>query len=60
VPLATQHAAIAQSATISEFGEAAALAAGGRLVRDEFAPSWWTLADAEGNGADIGTTIGRH
>lgn len=25
------------------------LAAGGRLVTDEFAPSWWVLADAEGN-----------
>jgi 4a-hydroxytetrahydrobiopterin dehydratase len=38
---------------------AAALAAGGRMVRDEFAPSWWTLADASGNEADIATTMGR-
>jgi 4a-hydroxytetrahydrobiopterin dehydratase len=38
---------------------AAALAAGGRMVRDEFAPSWWTLADASGNEADIATTKGR-
>jgi 4a-hydroxytetrahydrobiopterin dehydratase len=38
---------------------AAALAAGGRLVRDEFAPSWWTLADPAGNEADIATTTGR-
>jgi 4a-hydroxytetrahydrobiopterin dehydratase len=38
---------------------AAALAAGGRMVRDQFAPSWWTLADAAGNEADIATTIGR-
>jgi 4a-hydroxytetrahydrobiopterin dehydratase len=38
---------------------AAALAAGGRLVRDEFAPSWWTLADAAGNEADIATAKGR-
>ena len=38
---------------------AAALAAGGRLVRDDFAPSWWTLADAAGNEADIGTVEGR-
>jgi 4a-hydroxytetrahydrobiopterin dehydratase len=37
----------------------AALAAGGRMVRDEFAPSWWTLADAAGNEADIATTEGR-
>jgi 4a-hydroxytetrahydrobiopterin dehydratase len=34
---------------------AAALAAGGRMVRDDFAPAWWTLADAAGNEADIAT-----
>jgi hypothetical protein len=28
---------------------AAAIAAGGRLVTDKHAPTWWTLADAEGN-----------
>jgi 4a-hydroxytetrahydrobiopterin dehydratase len=38
---------------------AAALAAGGRMVRDEFAPSWWTLADPAGNEADVATTMGR-
>ena len=38
---------------------AAALAAGGRMVRDDFAPSWWTLADAAGNEADVSTTLGR-
>jgi len=38
---------------------AAALAAGGRMVRDKFAPSWWTLADAAGNEIDIATTRGR-
>ena len=38
---------------------AAALAAGGRLVRDDFAPAWWTLADPAGNEADIATTAGR-
>jgi 4a-hydroxytetrahydrobiopterin dehydratase len=38
---------------------AAALAAGGRLVRDEVAPSWWTLADPAGNEADIATTQAR-
>lgn len=37
----------------------AALAAGGRMVRDEFAPMWWTLADAAGNEADISTPKGR-
>ena len=36
----------------------AALAAGGRLVRDR-SPSWWTLADAAGNEIDIATTVGR-
>jgi 4a-hydroxytetrahydrobiopterin dehydratase len=38
---------------------AAALAAGGRMVRDEFAPSWWTLADAAGNEADMASAKGR-
>ncbi|HKX75843.1 MAG TPA: VOC family protein [Acidimicrobiia bacterium] len=36
-----------------------ALAAGGRLVRDDFAPAWWTLADAAGNEADIATVESR-
>jgi len=43
----------------AEVRMAAALAAGGRMVRDEFAPSWWTLADAAGNEVDIATTRGR-
>jgi 4a-hydroxytetrahydrobiopterin dehydratase len=38
---------------------AAALAAGGRMVRDQFAPSWWTLADGAGNEVDISTARGR-
>jgi 4a-hydroxytetrahydrobiopterin dehydratase len=38
---------------------AAALAAGGHMVRDEFAPSWWTLADAAGNEVDVATTMSR-
>jgi 4a-hydroxytetrahydrobiopterin dehydratase len=33
----------------------AALAAGGRLVRDNYAPAWWTLADAYGNEVDVAT-----
>ena len=37
----------------------AALAAGGRMVRDDFAPAWWTLADAAGNEADIATIESR-
>ena len=38
---------------------AAALAADGRLVSDEHAPMWWTLADTEGNEADVATIEGR-
>ena len=37
---------------------AAALAAGGRLVRD-VSPMWWTLADAAGNEVDVATTKNR-
>ncbi len=43
----------------AEVRVAAAVAAGGRIVRDDFAPSWWTLADAAGNEADISTARGR-
>jgi 4a-hydroxytetrahydrobiopterin dehydratase len=32
---------------------AAALAAGGHMVTDAFAPHWWTLADSEGNEVDV-------
>ncbi len=38
---------------------AAAIAAGGRLVTDKYAPAWWTLADAEGNLADVATATSR-
>ena len=38
---------------------AAALAAGGHVVRDETAPSWWTLADAAGNEVDVATIRNR-
>ena len=44
---------------LAEARVTAALAAGGHLVRDDFAPSWWTLADAAGNEADIATIKGR-
>lgn len=37
----------------------AALAAGGRMVRDTYAPAWWTLADAAGNEVDISTVLSR-
>jgi 4a-hydroxytetrahydrobiopterin dehydratase len=38
---------------------AAAIAAGGHLVTDKYAPAWWTLTDSEGNVADVATTVGR-
>jgi len=38
---------------------AAMIASGGYLVTDEKAPSWWVLADAEGNEACVATWMGR-
>lgn len=38
---------------------AAAVAAGGRVIFDKYAPAWWTLADPEGNEADISTVLMR-
>jgi 4a-hydroxytetrahydrobiopterin dehydratase len=43
---------------LAEARVAAALAAGGRLVRDA-SPTWWTLADAEGNEVDVTSAAGR-
>ena len=37
----------------------AALAAGGQLVRDDYAPAWWTLADRYGNEIDVATVAYR-
>lgn len=37
----------------------AALAAGGTLVSDEHAPSWWVLADADGNEVCVSSAAGR-
>jgi 4a-hydroxytetrahydrobiopterin dehydratase len=53
------HVAVWVPYELAEARVAAALAAGGRLVRDEHAPAWWTLADAAGNEADIATTVNR-
>jgi 4a-hydroxytetrahydrobiopterin dehydratase len=44
---------------VAEARVAAALAAGGRMVRNDHAPTWWTLADAAGNEADVSTVVGR-
>ena len=38
---------------------AAAVAAGGRVVFDDYAPDWWTVADPEGNELDIAVSVGR-
>jgi 4a-hydroxytetrahydrobiopterin dehydratase len=38
---------------------AAALAAGGRVTFDKHAPTFWTLADPEGNEVDVATWMGR-
>lgn len=53
------HVAVWVPRDQAEARVAAAVAAGGRIVRDDSAPSWWTLADAAGNEADIATTTGR-
>jgi 4a-hydroxytetrahydrobiopterin dehydratase len=36
---------------------AVAIAAGGHLVTDQYAPGWWVLADAEGNEACVATWL---
>jgi 4a-hydroxytetrahydrobiopterin dehydratase len=53
------HVAIWVPYEQAEARVAAALAAGGHLVRDDFAPAWWTLADGAGNEADVATVKGR-
>jgi len=53
------HVAVWVPSEQAEARIAAALAAGGRMVRDKFAPSWWTLADPAGNEADIATVKDR-
>ena len=40
---------------VAESRIAAAIAAGGRLVTDEYAPAFWVLADPEGNEACVCT-----
>jgi 4a-hydroxytetrahydrobiopterin dehydratase len=53
------HVAVWVPYAEAEARVAAALAAGGRLVRDTQAPAWWTLADAAGNEIDVSTTMHR-
>jgi 4a-hydroxytetrahydrobiopterin dehydratase len=52
------HVAVWLPYELAEARVAAALAAGGRLVRDR-SPMWWTLADAAGNEVDVSTAKGR-
>jgi 4a-hydroxytetrahydrobiopterin dehydratase len=53
------HVAVWVPIEEAEARVAAALAAGGRMVRDSFAPAWWTLADAAGNEADVASIAHR-
>jgi len=53
------HVAVWVPAEQAEARVAAALAAGGQVVRDDYAPAWWTLADSAGNEVDIATISSR-
>ena len=53
------HFDVLVAADVAEQRLAATIAAGGVLVNDEFAPSFWVLADAEGNEACICTWLNR-
>jgi 4a-hydroxytetrahydrobiopterin dehydratase len=53
------HVAVWVAPELAEARVKAALAAGGHMVRDDHAPSWWTLADSAGNEADIATVVAR-
>lgn len=53
------HVAVWVPLEQAEARVAAAIAAGGTLVYDKHAPEWWTLADPEGNEADVATSQGR-
>lgn len=53
------HVDVSVPHDVAESRIAAALAAGGRMVEDRFAPAGWTLADPEGNEVDIATWQGR-
>ncbi len=44
---------------LAEARVAAAVAAGGKVVFDAYAPDWWTVADPEGNELDIAVVVGR-
>ena len=50
-----EYTPVQRHADWAAFLAAAVVAAGGRLVTDEYAPSWWVLADADGNLACVCT-----
>lgn len=49
------HVDVSVPAEEAEARVAAALAAGGRLVDDSYAPEWWSLASPDNHGVDIAT-----
>jgi hypothetical protein len=51
------HIDVHMSAETARARVDAALAAGGRLVDDSYAPAWWTLASPENHGVDIATWV---
>lgn len=53
------HVDVAVAPEAAEARVAAALEAGGVLVSDEHAPTWWTLADPEGNEVDVAVLADR-
>jgi len=53
------HVAVSVPFEQAESRVRAALAAGGRMAFDRAVPAWWTLADPEGNEADVATITGR-
>jgi 4a-hydroxytetrahydrobiopterin dehydratase len=55
----TIHVAVWVPEELAEERVAAALAAGGRIVRDEDAPSGWLLADPAGNECDVASVSAR-
>lgn len=47
------HIDVSVPASLAQARVDAALAAGGRLVSDSYAPAWWTLASPDNHGIDI-------
>jgi len=58
-PAQRWHADVRIAPEVVEQRMAAAIAAGGRLVTDEYAPAFWVLADPQGNQACLTTWQGR-